>query len=191
MKDYLGRLFSDEAFRTWYELFYNYPNGLFDKLDALPPADREKALEDENRMRKAGTRRWHPRHFWGTQEEGMVDALLSQLNVLGDYYERGMLSVEEIGGVAEFYLLGVLNCHAFQAYIHLLRQGFRGETKEFPLEPDIDGIMKTANRRKLGSPPYRHLCVLLRDLEKFRKPDEIEIYKLLDKVCGKAMRLQS
>jgi hypothetical protein len=186
MKDYMGRLFSEDLFRTWYELFYNYPNTEFDRLDALALGEREKALVDVNSNRRPGTRRWHPWHLWGTQEEGMIDALLSQLNILADYYERGLLSLTEIGGVAEFYFFGVLNCHAFQAYIYRIRQGFRGETKEFPWEKEADGDKgKTANRKKFGSPPYRHLCALLRDLDELRSADEVEIYNILDQAIRK------
>jgi hypothetical protein len=185
MKGYLGSLYSEELFKTWFDLFYNYKNDIFLSLDAHrdDPEALRKALDEVNNGRVIGSGRWHPVALADTIEENRIDALLSHLNILGDYYERGMLSLDEIGGVAEYYLLGVHNCYAFQAYIHLIRQGFRGEGEYQP----TDGG-KTRNRLKFVMPPFRHACLLLHELDLYSKKREDEVYLLLDSVCGRANR---
>jgi hypothetical protein len=187
MKDNLTSLYSKELFKTWFDLFYNYKNDVFIKLDALRDESEKlhKALEEENVGRAKGSHRWHPVALADTIEEGRIDALLSHLNILGDYYERGMLSLDEIGGVAEYYLLGVHNCYAFQAYIHLIRQGFRGEGKYHK-----DGG-KTRNREKFVMPPFRHACLLLHDLNLNSKKREDEVYELFDKMCHQASQQEN
>lgn len=180
MKDSLNALYSEELFKIWFDLFYNYRNTAFLKFDEL--RDNESALrrvlQEHNAGRTGGAGHWHPVVLQGTPEEHRIDAFLSHLNILGEYYERGMLSLDEIGGVAEYYLLGVHNCYAFQAYVYRLRQAFRGEA----------GLAVTGKdnpyRQKFAFPPFRHACLLLYEVNRNCRTRETEVYELFDSVCG-------
>jgi hypothetical protein len=180
MQNYLATLFEQERFKVWFSHFYSFQNDDFDRIDALQDsAAMNELLSSLNATRQPESCLWHPKLLAGTSKEAEIDAFLGHLNVLGDYYERGMLSLDEIGDVAEYYLFGVGNCRAFQAYIWLIREAFRGETEELKPAPGE----QTRFRVKFGYPPFRHLCLLLHDLDARRRHKELEIYDLFNQIC--------
>lgn len=124
---------------------------------------KQDGKSDEGRAAEgSGLRRWHPQLLPESPEEGRVDEVLSYFNVLGDYYERGSLDVDEIGDVATFYLRAIGNCEAFRSYLTLIMEVFSEEG--------------SAVRERYGYPSFGNLCLLLNDLEILRDEKETAFY---------------
>ncbi|WP_298956018.1 hypothetical protein [uncultured Methylobacterium sp.] len=177
VKDFASKFFEKiEFYGAWYDLIYTFENRVFRQIDDAVISGRIKNMSDLERFnvdRKIGSRLWHPVLLQGTPEEARLDNLLGFLNVLGDYYDRGNLSSDEVGDATGYYLLGLANSEAFRAYLDAIAHGFSGMAQY------KSGFGNSGVRNRYGVPPFRHLCFLLNEIAIRQKRREDEIYDLM------------
>ena len=141
LREYVSGFFTDqEQYETYQELIYGYPDEIFEKAieiykkvttdssgqrRSLTPSEKLKdnfldgLNQNYGRDKEEHLRFFHPLLFQGSLEESRIDRLLGSLNVLGYYYELGLVDDKHLKGLLGDHLRtigkrAVMKCY-FQA----------------------------------------------------------------------------
>jgi hypothetical protein len=127
VKDYIAQFFlRPELYGTWHDLVYRYSNELFNEVDAFVnlnqlATSQEKpvqlALSSEMVRKWSNIIIYHPNCFQGSEHERKLDAMLGDLNVIGYYHYRGLVSLNDISGSLGYFLAFVRYRKVVQCYI--------------------------------------------------------------------------
>jgi hypothetical protein len=132
VKDYIAQFFlRPDFYETWHDLIYRYEDELFDLVDVAAkrhsgtlqprsgnpvqvvlsaattkPGDNQLVVRvDRGQLERwSGLEPYHPDFLQGSAVERRLDALLSYLNVVGYYYDRGLISLNDVYGTLGYYL---------------------------------------------------------------------------------------
>jgi hypothetical protein len=135
VKDYFSQFHArPEFYSAWYDLIYTYSTAKWFDIDAHVRErgtplkfDDLNGFQERGRDKTKGNRFWHPRvPFQGSQEERRLDSLIGYFSVMGTYYGRGLISLEDIANSAGYYLAHVATHHAILEYIRILDADFAG-----------------------------------------------------------------
>lgn len=70
--------------------------------------------------RKEGSRLYHPEKFQGSEEEKRLDSLLGYFNIVAYYYNRKVLSLNDINGSIGYYLMVMASRRVIKEYMNLI-----------------------------------------------------------------------
>ena len=171
IKDYVSQFFTnDKLYRTYHDLIYTYDDETYAKVNQIANEIDEKnkvkpmfdCFESLNRSRQEGARLYHPDFFQGSLEEQRLDALLGYFDVIGFYYCRGFLKMEDIAGTLGYYL-------AFIGRRQVLKRYF-----EICANPEY----WSAESKLFATEPFGYLRRLLLDFEKYNREHGDALRKL-------------
>lgn len=154
IREFTTKLYNErELSESFYYLVYLYENNKykeFKKADEIKDDVKKKEMQKD---KKEGMKFYNPATFQDSEEERRLDVLLGFFNILGYHYHSGIVSIEDIAGVMEFYLVALSTRKVIVEY----------------MEEIIPDNWEKTSFAEYGDTPYRHLRNLLRDFRKFNK----------------------
>lgn len=178
IKDYVSRFFIDSnLYGIYHSLIYSYNNEVFDTINIIA---REKLNEDTKRPhfesfeqlqgdRENGNRLYHPKYFQGSKEEMRLDSLLGYLDIIGYYYFRRLIKMEDIAGSMGQYLAMIGQRKVVSEYLQLCKTNWREKTEEDP------SLTLSAVE------PFAYLRRLLEEFEAHNRKTSRKIQRVLDR----------
>ncbi len=172
IKDYVSQFFTNvELYQTFHELIYTYTNSVFEKVDGIRKDQKLDNCEkpvfapfaEIQSDRQVGSRLYHPQLFQGSPEERKLDALLGYFDVIGFYYAKGYLRIEDIVGSVGYFLAVMKARQVVCYYLKINREAWA--------DPEY-------NRTMGVTPPFAYLNRLLDDIQEYNLRFEKQIKQL-------------
>jgi len=132
VKDYIAALHINDGLKTtFHELIYLYKDDYFKLIHNNKPielSDADKVLNtffelEENKInngRKVGSRFYHLTQFQGSEEERKLDSLLYYFDVIGYYYNKGLISMTDINGTIGYFVDCLSSRECTKTYLELI-----------------------------------------------------------------------
>ena len=116
-----------DLYSTFHDLVYNYSNKKYEEVKKVVEEESKKGtgrpgfdcLKGLQGGRGQGKRFYHPSFFQGSPEEMRLDALLGYFDILGYYYARGFVHLQDIVGTLGYYLAVLGERHVVRDYIDI------------------------------------------------------------------------
>lgn len=178
IKDYVSKFFiEDKLYEIYHSLIYNYDNELFEKIDEIANNNLNvdtktpsfEYFEEFQDGRKEGNRLYHPGYFQGSQEEMRLDTLLGYLDIIGYYYYRRLVKMEDISGSMGQYLAMIGQRKVVSEYLQICKRRWREKTREDP------SLTLSAVE------PFAYLRRLLAEFEDYNRKTSRKIQQVLDR----------
>ncbi|HLZ85357.1 MAG TPA: hypothetical protein VKQ54_17480 [Caulobacteraceae bacterium] len=164
IKDYISQFFiRQDVYSAWSDLIYQYTDKDFKRVQTIVDGfheDNRNFSTSEEAMNLVasvapdlplGSRRYHPDHFQGTLEEKRLDALLGYFDVIGYYYAKGLLGLDDISGSMGYHVGVIRERAVVQWYLTM--------NKEYWKSGQLSAYSVT--------PPFSYLRRLMEDLKKY------------------------
>lgn len=132
VKDYIAALhINDDLKRTFHDLVYLYKDENFEKIHKTKEIDLKDAGEvlntffltgegEINHNRIEGTRFYHLTNFQGSEEERKLDSLLYYFDVIGYYYEKGLITLTDVNGTIGYFIDCLSSRKCTKTYLELI-----------------------------------------------------------------------
>lgn len=173
IRDYIGNFHTNQYLQDiFFKLVYSYTTDIYkalidveeyknlEPMDTKDPIFVEKIVVRNNNKQRSeeGCRFYHPNFMKTSLEEKRIDSLLGYFDVIGYYYNKGYLELEDIVGTVGFYLDTISNRPATREYIQFIHENWSstGPGKRGCPEPywhlvELMQAIASANQTSLNS----------------------------------------